>query len=155
MKDSKELGRLAVNLQRHIHILIKSHDTCDQVCLVHHGVTASQGYALLALPKEGNLSMNELSEFLGIASSTLTRTIDPLVAKGLVSRTIDDTDRRIVRIELTAKGLETRKAIQDSLRDFFVMVLGEIPEENRSAVLSSMEELTAAFRKALNTCCPE
>ena len=154
MGHSKEKVKLAANLQRQIHLLIKGHDVCDQVCLVHHGVTAAQGYALLALPPEGSATMNEISDALGIASSTMTRTIDPLVAKELVYRAVDEVDRRIVRVGLTSQGLKTRNAIEESLQNFFVMVLDEIKGDDQAAVLSSMELVTTAFNKTLKVCCP-
>ena len=154
MDNSKQMAKLATNLQRQIHILIKGHDVCDQVCLVQHGVTAAQGYALLALPREGSATMNEISDSLGIASSTMTRTIDPLVAKELVYRALDEGDRRIVRVGLTSQGLKIRNSIENSLETFFMMVLEGIKEEDRSKAISSMEQVTAAFKKALEVCCP-
>ncbi len=155
MGHSNEKAKLAANLQRQIHLLIKGHDVCDRVCLVQHGVTAAQGYALLALPLEGSATMNEISEALGIASSTMTRTIDPLVSKEMAYRAVDEVDRRIVRVGLTSQGLKIRKSIEGSLQDFFMMVLDRIEGEDKAAVLSSLEQVTTAFNKALEVCCPE
>ncbi len=154
MKYSNEKTALAAKLQRLIHQLIKDHDRCDQVCLVYHGVTASQGYTLLELPLEGSATMNQITEALGIASSTMTRTIDPLVAKELVYRAVDEADRRIVRVGLTSQGLKIRKSIEESLQNFFMMVLDKIQEDDKAAVLSSMEQVTTAFTKSLEVCCP-
>ena len=105
MGHSKEKAKLAANLQRQIHLLIKEHDVRDQVCLVHHGVTAAEGYALLALPPEGSATMNEISDALGIASSTMTRTIDPLVAeRNWYTGLVDEVDRASCASGLTSQG---------------------------------------------------
>ena len=64
-------------------------------------------------------------------------------------------DRRIVRVGLTSQGLKIRKAIEESLQNFFVMVLDEIKEDDQAAVLSSLEQVTMAFNKALKVCCPD
>jgi len=45
----------------------------------------------------------------------VSRIIDRLVAKGLVSRGKCHTDRRAVDVKITDKGLETLKALDDSM----------------------------------------
>ena len=49
------------HLQRHLYALAKNLNSCDHECLSRYGVTAAQGYALLAFPKGSSTSMNELS----------------------------------------------------------------------------------------------
>lgn len=99
-----EPNTFAADAQRLIYTLVKSYETCDRVCLTQFGVTSSQGYTLLALPRQGHLSMNELSEAMGVANSTMTRMVDQLVRKGLVQRRPDDEDRRMVQVRLSEQG---------------------------------------------------
>lgn len=153
MDHSNELYSFATNLQRQINELVKNCEQCDQICLAQYGVTASQGYTLLSLPQEGTLSMNELSDAMEMACSTMTRLVDPLVSKELVYRKPDDVDRRIVRVGLTAKGQELRNSLEKSLQDFFILVLSEIQEEQRPMILSAIEQVTKLIKKALKTYC--
>ncbi len=143
----------ATSLQRQLYQLVRTYELCDQACLTQNGVTASQGYTLLFLPEGGHLSMNDLSQAMGLASSTLTRHVDQLVRKGLAHRWPDDEDRRVVRVELTDRGRELRSMLQGAMQDFFKQVLDEIQEDERPALLRVLEQVTQAIAKVFKSCC--
>ncbi len=84
----------AAALQRQIYELVRAHELCDRACLAQNGVTAAQGYTLLAFPEQGGMTMNALSDQMRLSSSTMTRMIDQLVQKGFVLRRPDDEDRQ-------------------------------------------------------------
>ncbi len=151
--DQDEPVVFALTLQRLIDKLVRNCELCDRLCLAQHGVTASQGYTLLALPQAGHVSMNELSGAMGLANSTMTRMVDQLVSKGLVSRGPDEDDRRIVRVCLTTQGQQVRRLLAKAQQDFFQAVLDEIREDERPAILYALEQVTQSLAKALNTCC--
>ncbi len=56
--------------------------------------------------KHPNCSMSEIVEFLKLIPSAATRRIDKLVNLGLVNRTNDEKDRRIVNLNLSKEGIE-------------------------------------------------
>ena len=56
--------------------------------------------------KDESPLMKDLATFLGIAPPSATSLINNLVKAGLVKRSEDEVDRRIVRIEMTKKGEE-------------------------------------------------
>jgi DNA-binding MarR family transcriptional regulator len=56
--------------------------------------------------KHPNCSMSEVIEFLKLIPSSATRRIDKLVTHGLVIRTNDEEDRRIVNLNLSEQGIE-------------------------------------------------
>jgi DNA-binding MarR family transcriptional regulator len=53
------------------------------------------------------ISVSEISNLLQITPAGVTHLINPLEAKGFVRRLADPSDRRIVRVGLTARGTET------------------------------------------------
>src|SRR3990170_2934878 len=110
--NQDELGSFAARLQRLMYKLIKSYEQCDEMCLAQFGVTSAQAYTLLALPDEADVSMNELSESMGVANSTMTRMVDQLVRKELVYRRHSEDDRRVVRVELTTQGQKVRHTLE-------------------------------------------
>jgi DNA-binding MarR family transcriptional regulator len=59
--------------------------------------------------KHPNCSMSEIVEFLKLIPSAATRRIDKLVNFGLVNRTTDEKDRRIVNLNLSEEGIELYK----------------------------------------------
>lgn len=67
------------------------------------GVTQSQ-YAVLAALRAAPSTVSLLAEREQIRPPSMTRTVDALEQRGLVTRTIDPTDRRHVVVALTDSG---------------------------------------------------
>ena len=69
-------------------------------------ITVDQWVILDCLFRAGELSQNELADYTYKDAPTVTRIIDLLSKKELLSRQNDDTDRRRFKICLTEKGRE-------------------------------------------------
>ncbi|MBE9914492.1 MarR family transcriptional regulator [Paenibacillus donghaensis] len=83
------------------------------------------------------LMVSEISHILRVTSPTVTQLIKGLEKKNWVERTMDEADRRVVRISLTKEGEEVvQKAVDSTLESFagLVAYLGE-GEGNRLADL--------------------
>jgi DNA-binding MarR family transcriptional regulator len=52
---------------------------------------------------------NDLAGYLGLDANSVTQVVDVLEKKGLARRRRDDVERRIVRVELTPAGRDSRK----------------------------------------------
>ncbi len=48
---------------------------------------------------------SEVADFIGFTRGAISKQVDKLVKKGLISRTVHETDRRSQQIKLTKKGL--------------------------------------------------
>ena len=72
-------------------------------------------YHLLEPLLDGPLTNRELAELAGVSSPTATRMVDGLVARELLSRLADPSDRRAVVISLTQSG---RKAVTEKTREY-------------------------------------
>ncbi len=71
------------------------------------GLSMAKFSALSQLARAGEpLPLGELAERLSCVRSNMTQLMDRLVADGLVQRTNDPNDRRIIRAELTPLGRE-------------------------------------------------
>ena len=147
------LSPFADEIQRLMYDLVHYYSICDRVTTQQLDVTASQGYILLALPEMDSINMNDLSIKMRLANSTMTRMVDQLVVKGMVYRTADSHDRRIVLVRLTKQGLDVRTRLKNNLQDFFSQVLGDIPEDQRGEILHSLEILNRSILKTLKSCC--
>ena len=78
---------------------------CQQnIDLVMPNLTVDQGLVLLVLDKHPALSQQQIAELVFKDKASLTRIIELLVQKGLVSRAIHPTDRRKFDLHLTAPG---------------------------------------------------
>lgn len=124
-------------------------ERCNEMCLAQLDVTVSQGYTLMSLPQEGELSMNALSEGIGVAGSTATRMVDQLVRKHLVARRNDPDDRRVVRVALTRRGQELRRVLEKATESCFMGAFSEVPEEKRQGTIDVLELITESFARSL------
>jgi DNA-binding MarR family transcriptional regulator len=73
----------------------------------------SRHRALSVIQRLQPCAMSQLADFTAVDRTTLTRTVDQLVAAGLVERTTPASDRRQVLLSLTDKGRTTcRRSLQ-------------------------------------------
>jgi DNA-binding MarR family transcriptional regulator len=70
----------------------------------------TQWVVLAQLSQRAHMTPTELRKHIGFDLGTLTRIVDDLVGKGLVGRERSETDRRAVRITITAEGRQLAKA---------------------------------------------
>jgi DNA-binding MarR family transcriptional regulator len=124
-------------------------DRCNEMCLAELDVTVSQGYTIMSLPQEGELTMNALSQTIGVAGSTATRMVDQLVRKDLVARRNDPDDRRVVRVALTQRGQELRRKVGQATDTCFMGAFAEVPEERRRGTIDALELITESFARSL------
>jgi DNA-binding MarR family transcriptional regulator len=75
------------------------------------GVTPSQVSALATVERLGRPTLGELAASEQVRPPSMTRMVVGLEATGLLTRLVDDGDRRVVRVQLTAEG---RRALQRS-----------------------------------------
>jgi len=102
-------------------------------------VTLPQYRALVVLASRGPQRVVDISAELGVSSSTGTRMCERLVRKGLVRRERSDTDRREVRLTLTADGEYLVQEVTRRRRSELTRIVDTVPEVWH-------EPLTAALR---------
>jgi DNA-binding MarR family transcriptional regulator len=105
-EDHDTAARLTA-LMRHLFLF----DRGNQLRVMEEtGLSLTQCKAILEIGGLGDASsscqLKELAEKLGASKPALSRAVDDLVKKKLVTRVEDPEDRRARRIELTARGRE-------------------------------------------------
>lgn len=76
----------------------------SQQTMAELGITSTQGSILFMLGSGRCLAAADLAREYGIDASAVTRLIDRLESRGLLSRVRSEEDRRVVRLKLTEKG---------------------------------------------------
>jgi DNA-binding MarR family transcriptional regulator len=102
------------------------------------GGTMSVGYTLLNIDKEGTPS-TRLGPKMGIESRSLTRALKSMEENGLITKTPDATDGRMVRVYLTEEGEKYRETARES-----VINLNQYLQDN-----ISKDELKTFFKVAM------
>jgi DNA-binding MarR family transcriptional regulator len=70
--------------------------------------------ALNELGRRGSMTMSDIAEVLDVPLSTATRTVERLVAKGLVDRKQSARDRRVVEVRFSRRGKRINQFVIDS-----------------------------------------
>ena len=110
------------------------------------GVTKEQWGALVDAGRAGEcgLSMSELAARRGMALNSATALVDRLVHAGLLERSHDTADRRVVRVALTPAGQRLREAVAAVRLIEYQRILGELTVDERArleAALPALERL--------------
>ena len=111
------------------------------------GVTLSQCHALMELSKTDNISLNQLSEQLSIDKSAASRTVENLVTKKMVERSILKENRRTTNLKLTMAGINICHQINNGNDDYYSKALGAIPAADLAVFLRSFENIVSHMRK--------
>jgi MarR family transcriptional regulator, organic hydroperoxide resistance regulator len=115
----------------------------EKLLRIYKNLTIAEASAIYAIGPEGPKTMKQIAETLGVAVSTPTRTIDRLLEKGFVNRTVGEKDRRQLLIELTPKGKELLEDIdKENLEITRKMLKGLSDEEIETfkKILSKISE---------------
>lgn len=67
-------------------------------------IPPAQGIVLHIVGSRGSLSVKEIAEIMRVSGSAATQLVDSLFKAGLLSRSGDAGDRRVIRISLTENG---------------------------------------------------
>lgn len=112
------------------------------------GLTQAMWLPLLHLERDsGAMRQKDLAHSLALDSSSVVRLIDGLQTQGWVER-IDDTDRRVKRIQLTPAGRAQVDAVKKVVAQMRTEVMQEVPEElldPMQAALNTMLDRMAAL----------
>jgi DNA-binding MarR family transcriptional regulator len=110
--------------------------------------TLSQGeshiLALLAAAKP--LTIAELHRGLAHKRSTLTSILDRLVARGLVTRRVGESDRRTFVVTLTAKGRRRAREVFEQMVDLERAVAGQVTDGDLAGFANVLNALETEAR---------
>ena len=136
----------------HMGRLIQKIMAIDRSNKLHFGVTLTQAYVIGTLNVKKSMSMNELSQELGVAISTLTRIVDVLVRNKWVSRNPSDQDRRKVCVQLTETGKILARKLNIYTEKFWTNVLQSIPDKELNALFDNIKLLNNALDQSTSQC---
>ena len=112
---------------------------------VEFDITVEQFHILRRIHK-GRDSVSKLAEARHISRPAISRAVDMMVNKGLVTRTQDTQDRRHVQLDLTAKGRELLDAIFGKNHKWMMVKLGSLNKTELETIQAAMNALNEAFK---------
>lgn len=114
------------------------------------GLTGPQLSVLKILEATGDLSLTELSERMSAKNSTITGIVDRMERDGLVVRDRSATDRRVVLIRATDKGLELARSVKVGAMELLTGALASLREKDRLELRRIVLELAEHVRSEID-----
>ena len=91
---------------------------------------------------EHRFKVTDVAEFLGVTNAAASRSIDRLVQRGLVDRTVSKQDRRAVDLSLTPASEALLERFTELRNRELMKLLGDYPEEKLERVATLLDELS-------------
>lgn len=116
----------------------------DELATLGHGLTFSQFVTLKKLGmSDGHISVGELARAAELNPGAMTRLLDKLEEKGFIVRGNDPTDRRALRIQLTAAGRDIFDQTTICGEHVRERALAGMDESEREQLVSTLERVLA------------
>lgn len=107
------------------------------------GVTEQQWRVLRVLAERGTMDPKDLAQAACLLNPSLTRIMQLLERKGLISRSDHPTDRRKVRVDITGEGRALLAAAAPKSAAIFERFEAQYGRENMDALLDLLNRLSA------------
>jgi MarR family transcriptional regulator, organic hydroperoxide resistance regulator len=108
-------------------------------------LTVVQLKSLFFIAAKGKTNFKKLAEALAVTPPNVTGIIDRLVEQGLVSRTENQDDRRIMLLQVTAKGQDLLNHLRESRTNQMTQILARL---NNEELISLAQGLNALIKSS-------
>jgi MarR family transcriptional regulator, organic hydroperoxide resistance regulator len=124
-------------LLRSIHGSLDIHIKCNAQ---NYGLNTTEFMIMLEIYNNEGISSNDLCKRLDLPKSSVSRIVDALVIKGIVSRIVPEDNRRIVRLSIKEDFLNS-KSVRDLNKELNDALLENIGPDKANRIISALEEL--------------
>lgn len=107
-------------------------------------LTQVQFAALNALSSQPSIDQGTLAGLIAYDRVTIGGVVDRLVAKGFISRSVSDRDRRARKLDITANGKQMLNVAGPIVRGIQDQILGGLTDAERTTFLKLLLKTTAA-----------
>ena len=136
--DIKNLTRSFLQCGDQLHTLCRL-EVNDR--LAKYDVKYSQWLILDCLTQDEIDSPSKVASHLGMERATVSRSLDILESRSLVSRTHNLTDRRVVEIEVTAQGRKIAQMGSQRLEQITQAATADLSTADISSVIGLLDSI--------------
>lgn len=104
-------------------------------------LTNDQHYILRYIHQSKNCTSTELAEAFEVNKSAITAIINRMADKGLIQRTRDENDRRVVYLTLTKEGNTLYENCQEKVQLLVESIITQFEETEITAFIHTFEKL--------------
>lgn len=113
------------------------------------GVSVGELRCLRLFFHENQYTIKEVTKRSGLSSSRLSRILDRLEINGMITRSIDPIDHRIIHVTLTEKGAELVEALRAQVDGLRESVIEDMPVESMETPIRVLREILDSFTRNL------
>ena len=116
------------------------------------GLSATQFMTLNLIPaNKAGMTLSELARRMNLGTATVTKTLDSLEARGLLTRTRSETDRRRVILSLTDEGETLQNSASTEFHDHIANLFRKMDADQQKGLVSGLEGLLQASAEQPST----
>ena len=104
-------------------------------------------YLMLSVLQERSLPMTELSHRLQRSKPNMTALVAGLIRAGLARRLPDKKDRRVIRIEISEKGMKVMEERRRIAKEAIRQNLADLSESDLDGLCESLENVNRIIAK--------
>ncbi len=116
----------------------------------HLQLTRTQLEILMMLALKPGQTTGELAGRLTLTQSAITQTVDTLFRRGFLERRSDEQDRRVIRLHLSATGLETTSQLRALKRERLRAVMARLTDAEVDAMITATEKFATVLEEKPN-----
>ena len=117
----------------------------EHCCKICGGINKKELMIIAFVGDNKSAKMSEIADYLRAPLSTLTSIADKLVANKLLVRYNSDEDRRVVKVALGEKGLESYKAFLTRKKSMTKKVLSHFSGKEQNTLINNINKLAGAI----------
>ncbi|RBP91362.1 DNA-binding MarR family transcriptional regulator [Cytobacillus firmus] len=104
-------------------------------------LTNDQHFTLRYINQVGSCTSSELAEVFDVKKSAITAMITRMWEKGLIQRTRDENDRRVVYLTLTEKGSELYVKAEEKIHNLVESLINRFDQAEIQQFIETFEKL--------------
>jgi DNA-binding MarR family transcriptional regulator len=105
------------------------------------GITGPQLWAIKTIAEGAPIMVSDIASRMHLHAATVVGILDRLEARGLARRVRSQADRRVVRVELTARGERLVARAPEVAQGLLVSGLERLHTRNLNSIAASLEQL--------------
>ena len=145
MTINLESGNLILRLWFMIHRTHEMLKTCEDRVFSEYKLTTEQYVVLVTIKYfDGPVRPTDIARWLGRSPNSISMMVDRMVKAGLLRRTRDRKDRRVVWLTITNKGEEALKPAVMAGLEFIQKILSQVSYDDKHTLMRLLNTLQYA-----------
>ncbi len=132
-------------------VLLKFSRVCCRLNFItrkNFNLTAGELQCLISIYMDRPPSVKELSEIMGTRGTTTSKLLNSLEKKFIITRELDQKDKRIEKVFLTPAGEEFSRRVISFYKNKFLLISGFANNEQMGSFINFLNQLSLEAEKS-------